>query len=111
MHTLLLLPWMAPHRVIPWQRAVVLSFLGKVEVVADDDERIPSPSVSLRAPAVVRMHRSHVPARGPIRFSRENVFRRDGYRCQYCGSPQAAHKLTFDHVVPRARGGATEWSN
>src|SRR5438552_295759 len=107
----MLLPWMAPHKVISWQRAIVLSFLGKVEVVAEYDEVIRSPSIALRAPAVVRMHRAHVPHRSTLRFCRANVFRRDGYKCQYCGEVLAGRLLTFDHVVPRARGGKTEWEN
>lgn len=111
MHTLLLLPWMAPHKVISWQRAIVLSFLGKVDIIAQYDEVVRSPSVALRAPAVVRMHRAELPRHGTIRFCRENVFRRDGYRCQYCGESLAPRELTFDHVIPRARGGRTGWEN
>ena len=102
---------MAPHKVISWQRAIVLSFLGKVEVVVEYDEVIRSPSVELRAPAVVRMHRAHVPHRTTIRFGRANVFRRDGFACQYCSEVLHPRELTFDHVVPRARGGRTDWEN
>jgi len=46
-----------------------------------------------------------------IRFSRANVLLRDNYTCQYCGEVLASHELTFDHVVPRARGGRTVWEN
>jgi 5-methylcytosine-specific restriction endonuclease McrA len=111
MHTLMLLPWMAPHKVISWQRAIVLSFLGKVEVITEYDEVIRSPSVALRAPAVVRMRRAHVPHKTSIRFCRANVFRRDELTCQYCGEIFPACDLTFDHVMPRSRGGLTEWTN
>jgi len=111
MHTLLLLPWMTPHKVIPWQRAIVLSFLGKVEVVVEYDEVIRSPSVAMRAPAVVRMRRVEMPRRGTTRFCRDNVFRRDGFACQYCGAVLRPRELTFDHVIPRARGGRTDWEN
>jgi len=113
MHTLMLLPWMAPHKVIPWQRAIVLALLGKVEVVVEYDEVVyRRPSTLLRAPAVVRM-RAHKPraTHAAIRFGRVNVFRRDGYRCQYCGAELRASQLTFDHVLPRARGGRTDWEN
>jgi 5-methylcytosine-specific restriction endonuclease McrA len=111
MHTLMLLPWMAPHKVISWQRAIVLSFLGKVEIVAEYDEIVRSPSVAMHAPAVVRMRRAHMPRHTTIRFARANVFRRDGWRCQYCGASLAANALTYDHVMPRARGGRTDWEN
>ena len=36
---------------------------------------------------------------------REEIFRRDGYRCVYCGEPFDAAALTIDHVQPRVRGG------
>ena len=48
--TLLLTPWMMPHKVIPWQTAITLLFLDKVEVLEEYDEEIRSPSVALRAP-------------------------------------------------------------
>jgi 5-methylcytosine-specific restriction endonuclease McrA len=46
-----------------------------------------------------------------VKFSRVNVFSRDGYRCQYCRQHFAVTKLTFDHVTPRSAGGRTEWTN
>jgi len=60
---------------------------------------------------VVRLLRS-ISHRPPfVRFSRENVYLRDGYRCQYCGHAVPAHELTLDHVVPRCEGGETNWTN
>ena len=35
MRTLLLTPWMAPHKIISWQRAVVLLVLEKVDVLEE----------------------------------------------------------------------------
>ncbi len=55
--TLLLTPWMMPHKIIPWQTAVTMSFLGKVDVLEEYDDVIRSPSVSIKAPAVVRLRR------------------------------------------------------
>lgn len=46
-----------------------------------------------------------------ITFSRGNLFRRDGYRCQYCGGQPGLKALTVDHVLPKSRGGATSWEN
>lgn len=109
--TLMLTPWMAPHCVISWQRAIVLLFLGKVEVLEEYDEPIVAPSITLRTPAVVRLTRGHVPVKNKVRFSRINVFTRDGFRCQYCGERKVMDELNYDHVVPRVRGGATVWEN
>ena len=46
-----------------------------------------------------------------MKFNRQNLFERDGYRCQYCGNSFVAKELNMDHVVPRDRGGKTSWEN
>lgn len=109
--TLVLTPWMAPHRVVPWQRAIVLSWLGKVEVIEEHDEIVRSPSRAMRAPAVVRLTRGNVQTKQRVRFSRRNVLLRDDHRCQYCGEQKEPSALNYDHVIPRVRGGATDWLN
>jgi 5-methylcytosine-specific restriction endonuclease McrA len=109
--TLLLTPWMAPHKVISWQAAITLSVLGKVDVLEEYDEAIRSPSLTMRAPAVVRLRRPLGAVKRQVKFSRVNVFARDGFRCQYCGVKRTPHELNYDHVVPRVQGGKTEWEN
>jgi 5-methylcytosine-specific restriction endonuclease McrA len=110
MRTLLLTPWMAPHRVIPWERSVVLVVLGKVDVLEEYDEEIRSQSFALRTPAVVRLRRGGTPKQ-VVRFSRINVYTRDGFRCQYCCEKKAMRELNYDHVIARVRGGKTVWEN
>lgn len=109
--TLLLTPWMAPHKIIPWQTAVVMSFLGKVEVLEEYDDVITSPSLTIKTPAVVRLKRSAGGTKRPVKFSRANVFTRDGFACQYCGAKKSPRELNYDHVVPRVQGGKTVWEN
>lgn len=110
MRTLLLTPWMAPHRVISWERSVVLVVLGKVDVLEEYDEVIRSQSYTLRTPAVVRLKKAGA-GKQAVRFSRINVYTRDGFRCQYCGEKKAMRDLNYDHVVARVRGGRTVWEN
>lgn len=31
--------------------------------------------------------------------------------CQYCGKQPGSEELTIDHVVPRAQGGQSNWTN
>ena len=109
--TLLLTPWMMPHKIISWQRAVTMSFLGKVEVIEEYEEEIASPSFTIKTPAVVRLKRPIGGMKRGVKFSRINVFSRDEFRCQYCGSRKAARDLNYDHVVPRVQGGRTVWEN
>ena len=108
---LLLTSWFFPHKVIRWEHAITLLYLGKADSVVDYQEKVRSPSVSMSLPAVVRLRRNFGKVQHGVKFSRANVFARDGHRCQYCGQRFAVTKLTFDHVTPRSAGGRTEWTN
>ncbi len=90
-----------------WQDAIKAVFLDRVNILAEYDFRVSSPSMSLALPSVVCLKSYVKPSRHPA-FTRFNVFLRDRFRCQYCG---AEHDLTFDHVVPRRFGGETTWEN
>jgi 5-methylcytosine-specific restriction endonuclease McrA len=109
--TLLLTPHYTAHKVITWEAAICLFYLGKVEVVEEYDETIRSPSLSMRTPAVVRLKKAIGNVKRGVKFSRQNVFARDGFRCCYCGTRGHFETLNYDHVVPRARGGRTDWEN
>jgi len=85
--------------------------LDKVDLVVSYPEVVRSPSVELPLPAVIRMRRKVGAPSYKVRFSRMNVFFRDGFRCMYCGISAPASQLTLDHVIPRSRGGQTEWTN
>lgn len=109
--TLLLNSWMMPHKIISWQDAITMMFLDKVEVIEAYDEEITSPTTSIRMPAVVRLKKAVGSVKRGVKFSRVNVFTRDGYRCQYCGDKKKPHELNYDHVIPRVHGGKTVWEN
>jgi|SRR6056297_1967873 len=91
------------------ERAVVLLFLRKVELVhARGDRMLHSARAEHPWPSIVRLKAYvHVPYKR-IMLSRKNVFRRDHHRCQYCRS---ADRLTIDHVMPKSRGGKDTWEN
>ncbi len=99
-----------PLSVAPWQTAVVDVISGRVSVVAEYDALVRSPSVAVRLPSVIALRTYH-PRSRRVAFTRFNVFLRDRFRCQYCGLALPASQLTFDHVVPRCRGGRTSWAN
>jgi len=82
-------------------------FLKRVEVVSCYDQVVHSPSFEMQLPSVVSL-RQYVPQDRPPAFTRFNLFLRDSFSCQYCAAPD---DLTFDHVVPRSRGGRTTWEN
>ena len=66
---------------------------------------------SVRVPSVLLLRRYDRMLLREMKFNRQNLFERDGYRCQYCGNSFAAKELNMDHVVPRDRGGKTSWEN
>lgn len=109
--TLLLNATYEPLMVIDWKRAISLVFLGKSDVLAEHETRVRSVSLTLRIPSVLRLRKRVRRVKPVIRFSRRNVYARDDYRCQYCAESFPAGKLTFDHVLPRSRGGKTSWTN
>ncbi|MEO9969405.1 MAG: HNH endonuclease [Hyphomonadaceae bacterium] len=90
-----------------WQDVVKAVFLGRVEVIAEYDYTIRSQSFEMRLPSVIALHEFVNQNRSPA-FTRFNVFLRDGFKCAYCGEPS---ELTFDHVIPRSKGGRTSWTN
>ncbi|MCC6007044.1 MAG: HNH endonuclease [Rhodobacteraceae bacterium] len=90
-----------------WQEAIKAAFLDRVSIVAEYDTEVRSPSMSLRIPSVVVLREYVRPARSAA-FTRFNLFLRDEFTCQYCG---ARGEMTFDHVIPRSRGGRTTWEN
>ena len=109
--TLLLSQGYEPIKVISWQRALTLLTLGKVEVVEEYDAEVRTVSVIVKVPAVVRLLRAFRRHAKPVKFSRINIYARDGYKCQYCGKKCRIDELTYDHVVPRSQGGKTTWDN
>lgn len=97
---------------IPWQKAMTLFFSNKIEILEEyEDREIRSVSFSIKMPSVVRFLRFMRGKRKAIKFSRENVYCRDRGECQYCGRKVPRAEATYDHVVPRAQGGRTEWTN
>lgn len=110
--TLLLNASYEPLSVISWKRAMSLFFLEKVEVLEEyDDQAVHSVSQCFKVPAVVRLYKYVKRRYMGVKFSRQNIYARDGYQCQYCGSKPPLMDLSFDHVYPRSRGGKTCWEN
>ncbi len=109
--TLVLDQGMRPVGVVPWTEAVTLWFTGKAEVLEEYDGFVRSALLVIKIPAVVRLVQAFRRRKHSVKFSRVNVLARDGYACQYCGTKKRMGELTYDHVVPRAQGGRTEWTN
>jgi len=98
-----------PISVCTVQRAFLLVFLNKAELVkANNTHSLNTVDESYPMPSVIKLGRYvNVPYKG-VMLTKENVFKRDGFQCQYCGTQK---ELTLDHLIPKAKGGKTTWSN
>lgn len=113
MQALLLNNTYEPIKIISWQKAIILSFKKKVDVIEEyDSYLIRSEKLTFKMPAVVRLYcYVNVRKHHTLRFSKENIFFRDNYRCTYCGIQFSKNSLTLDHVIPLSKGGEKTWNN
>ena len=82
------------------------------QLVPDRDEPfIQSVRQRIRIPEVITLTKFDAMPTQTVTFSRRNVFKRDKMCCQYCGKQPGSEELTIDHVVPRAQGGLSTWTN
>ncbi len=84
--------------------------MDRVSVLNEYDRAVHSPSMTMKLPSVIAL-KDFVPTSRRPAFTRFNVFLRDAFQCQYCHARSPAPDLTFDHVIPRCRGGRTTWEN
>lgn len=91
------------------QRAFLLVFLEKADLISGlEGQFLRTVTARYPKPAVIRIRTYiRIPYK-EVELSRQNVFKRDSYRCQYCGT---AKDLTLDHVLPRSRKGRSSWTN
>lgn len=98
-----------PLNICNVRRAMILLWLGKAEVVKTDSAVFHTIAQTFEVPSVVRLSyfvKRPVPQ---LKLSRKSILARDDHTCQYCGF--RGSNLTLDHVVPKHRGGATDWHN
>lgn len=97
-----------PLSVLSWQDAIKSVFLERVDIVAKYDEVVRSEKLTFQMPSVIVL-KSFVHPQKLSPFTRFNLFLRDSFTCQYCHKKET--ELTFDHVIPRSKGGKTRWDN
>lgn len=118
-------------QVATWERALTLLYLDRACVVDQEyqvhDFRdwielsksirenpsgfVHTPTLKVAIPDVIALKFFDKVPRHEIPFTRRNIYRHYGNRCCYCAKRFASSELNLEHVVPRSRGGTTDWSN
>jgi 5-methylcytosine-specific restriction endonuclease McrA len=100
-----------PVEIIDWKKAMILFFTGRAEIVEHHENlQVNSTNETYKLPKVMRLF-GNFKSFSRIKFNRTNLFYRDKHLCQYCGDKFNEKELTFDHVIPKSRGGETSWTN
>ena len=100
-----------PLSVIPWEEAIKYIVLEKATVLDFyEDWIVHSANWETQVPAVMIL-REYEKRKTAVRYSKHNVFLRDGYTCQYCGDDVGKKTATLDHVLPVSHGGKTTFEN
>lgn len=100
-----------PISTISWKRAVTLLIGGKADLLETYEEEIRSPGRTMKCPAVVRLKVFVAKKRRLAKFTRRAVCIRDNSECGYCGVKLSSKEVTFDHILPLAVGGTTDFDN
>ena len=130
-HVLVLNKHFVPLTVTSWKRAIKLLYLDHADVV-DEEYRtysfkdwielsqfikehpygfIHTCKLKIAIPEVIALKYYDKIRFEEPRLTRKNIYEHYGYKCCYCGKKFSIDKLNIDHVVPRSRGGKTEWLN
>lgn len=101
-----------PLNIMSWRRAFVLLIKGKAEYIEKLNQLEDYIKVGeYYIPKTIKLTYEMAIPDLELPFSRENIFIRDQYTCQYCGGRFDYDDLTLDHVFPKSRGGDTSWEN
>ncbi len=77
----------------------------------DGGEYVHTVRWEIRVPKILLLtHYDRLPMK-EVKFTRQNLFERDNFTCQYCRKTHSQKNLNLDHVIPRERGGKTTWEN
>ncbi len=102
-----------PVKVVSLEIGFVLLYTQRAETVIESERTIRTVARTYEVPWIIRLlgcsprHRRQ----SAPRFSRQNVYLRDSFSCQYCSWTGPLSNLTLDHLIPCARGGRTTWEN
>jgi 5-methylcytosine-specific restriction endonuclease McrA len=101
-----------PRSIISTERAFVISYKGNADIIHTHPEsfKLINPELDIKKPSIIRVFKYVNQLIHKVPLNRDNLFKRDGYCCVYCGDDNRKH-LTLDHVIPQSKGGKDTWEN
>lgn len=101
-----------PRSIINSDRAFVIVYKGNAEVVHNHPEsfQLVDSSLDIKKPSIIRVPNYIRHGHQKVPLTRANIFKRDNYKCVYCGEHHRG-AMTLDHVVPRSKGGEDSFEN
>ena len=98
-----------PISVINGKKAIIMLMTKKVDYIEKTKLLISSEKLKMSLPLIVKLKSYIYLNKRKISLTRKNIFKRDNYKCQYCGKNTSS--LTIDHVIPKNKGGRDSWEN
>ena len=98
--------------IIDTERAFVIHYKGNADIIKEHPETfgLVNQNLKINKPSVIKVYRFVNQNIQKVPLNRDNVYRRDGFQCVYCGCNNRK-TLTLDHVLPQSKGGKDSWDN
>lgn len=118
-------------QIVDWKKAVSLLYQGLADALDEQyvshgfeswaelseamkespNGFVRSPKFKIAVPDIIRLNKFDRLPKREVKFSRRNIYQHYKYKCCYCGHKFDSKDLNLDHVIPRSRGGKTDWTN
>ena len=114
-----------------WQQVMSLLFKGQAVALDENLQRynfnewkdfsqamaespsgwVHTPNFRIAIPEVICLTVYNDLPQNQVKFTRKTLYKQYKHVCCYCGNKFKSEDLNLDHILPRSRGGKTEWKN
>ena len=79
--------------------------------VKDNDRKIKTVRGFVKIPNVIVLNHNDKIPKQTIKFTQKSLWERDNFTCQYTGKKLSKLTGNIDHIIPKSKGGKTNWEN
>ena len=94
-------PSYIPYDILGWMQLPIVH----------PNKSIQTSTCTIKLPEIMLLSKFNKIPKQIVKFNRRNLWRRDGCKCQYCGTEPSYDEITVDHIVPRSKGGSSNFQN